>query len=203
MTIFLVNNNHLIWISSIQECLERNGMTDLYLNIPENRLLTINKKIFERLSDSFHQYAFAEIKKEKSKLRVYANFKEQIGFEKYLSTMKNPEKRAVITRFRLSNHKLMIEVGRHKHIPKQIRFCPFCSDCVETEFHFLFHCPLYRHVRDRFMKDITPTNPHITYYPDELKLRYLFLSSNHLFENYIINLTELRDFLLSHHKRHI
>ena len=92
----------------MNQCLEKNGMTDLYLNIPENRLLTINKKLFERLSDSFHQYPFAEIKKEKSKLRVYANFKEQIGFERYLSTMKNPEKRAVITRFRLSNHKLMI-----------------------------------------------------------------------------------------------
>ena len=173
------------------------------MNFPENRLRTINKKFFERLSDSFHQNAFAEIKTEKSKLRVYATFKEHIGFEKYLSTVKNPKKRAIISRFRLSNHKFMIEIGRHKHIRKEFQFCPFCPYSVETEFHFLFHCPLYRHVRDRFMESITPTNPCMIFYTDGLKLRQLFLTSIHLFGNYIREITELRDFLLSHHKRHI
>ena len=56
--------------------------------------------------------------KEQSKLRTYAFLKTEIGFEKYLIEIKNPALRTEITKFRLSNHSLMIETGRYKNIPK-------------------------------------------------------------------------------------
>ena len=70
----------------------------------------------------------------------YGIFKTEIGYENYLSIIKDPKKRTVITKFRLSNHRLMIEVGRHQNIPKEFRFCPFCPNKVETEAHFLLEC---------------------------------------------------------------
>ena len=63
-----------------------------------------------------------------SKLRTYAIFKKDIGFEKYLYNIKNPTSRAILTKFRLSNQKLMIEVGRYTNIPKEMRFCHFCPN---------------------------------------------------------------------------
>ena len=69
------------------------------------------KKLFQTLSDEFHQHAFENICREQSKLRTYAFFKTEIGFEKYLSEITNPSLRIEMTKFGLSNHKLMIEIG--------------------------------------------------------------------------------------------
>ena len=60
-------------------------------------------------------------------------------------------KRSLITKFRLSCHNLNIEtlcycrpkVQRHK------RFCPFCPDMVESEGHFILHCPKYDSLRNK------------------------------------------------------
>ena len=92
---------------------EKNGMLSLFINSYENKPFFIHKKLFQILSDTFHENAFETINNDKSKLRTYAIFKKDIGFEKYLSNIKNPTRRAILTKFRLSNHKLMIEVGRY------------------------------------------------------------------------------------------
>ena len=48
-----------------------------------------------------------------------------------------------LSRFRLSNHALMIEKGRHLNIDKNERTCKFCKNKIENEEHFLIKCPLY------------------------------------------------------------
>ena len=73
-------------------------------------------KYFQRMSDIFHQNAFAQIGKETSKLRTYSQLKVSIGLEKYLLTHKNADDRIQLTKIRLSNHPLMIEKGRHQSI---------------------------------------------------------------------------------------
>ena len=83
-----------------------------YANIPA----FVYKKVFQRMSDMFHQNSFENINSNSSKLRTYAIFKESIGCEKYLSDVKNVAVRNQVTKFRLSNHRLMIEVGRHMGI---------------------------------------------------------------------------------------
>ena len=45
-----------------------------------------------------------------------------------------------LVKFRVSNHKLMIELGRYQtdHMPRETRLCPLCkSNQVENETHFL------------------------------------------------------------------
>ena len=103
----------------------------------------IHKKIFQTLSDQFHRSAFETIRRDGSKLRTYALFRNEIGPEIYLQNMKNPAVRSQVTKFRLSNQSLMIELGRHRKIPKELRFCQFCPNKVETEAHLRIHCPPY------------------------------------------------------------
>ena len=71
---------------------------------------------------SFFLNTFETIRNVKRKLKAYAIFKQEIGFEKYLSDIKNPIKRVILTKFRLSNRKLMSEAG-YIDMPKEIRCC--------------------------------------------------------------------------------
>ena len=86
---------NLQWITSIKEYLETNGMLSLFINSYENKPFFVHKKLFQTLSDNFHQKAFETIKNDNSKLRTYAIFKTEIGFEKYLTETRNPAKRTV------------------------------------------------------------------------------------------------------------
>jgi hypothetical protein len=104
-------------------------------------ILTENKKcpekiVFQRNIDIFHQRSFAEISDKSSKLRTYGLIKSEIREEPYLKIVKNIKDRISMTKFRLSNHKLMIEKGRHRNLDKTLRICPFCTS-VEDETHFL------------------------------------------------------------------
>ena len=115
----------LPWINNIKDCLETNGMMWSYINTYENKPPFVHKKLFQRLSDNFHQNAFCTISNPQSKLRTYGLLKSEIGTESYLTKITNPDIRRTVTKFRLSNHKLNIEVGRHKNIPKELRVFPF------------------------------------------------------------------------------
>ncbi len=66
----------------------------------------------------------------------------------YLSTVKDCKLRRQMTRYRLSNHTLTIEMGR---LPKESRICPHCTHGeVETEQHFLTSCTNYQETRKTF-----------------------------------------------------
>ncbi len=50
-----------------------------------------------------------------------------------------------MAKFRMSDHCLMIEKGRHWKLPREERTCPFCPDKIEDEKHFLIECYGYNH----------------------------------------------------------
>ena len=131
-------DERLSWIEHIKSTLEASDMLEHYINPYEDKPLFIHEKLHQKLIHKFHQDAFEAIGKPDSKLRTYAIFKKEKGQEKYLTEIKNKPLRKQVTRFRLSNHSLMIETGRHRNIPKEQRNCPFCEDQVENEVHFLF-----------------------------------------------------------------
>ena len=195
------NKENLPWLSGIKTMLETKGMLNLYINSYGNKPAFINKKIFQTLTDEFHQHAFANIRREQSKLRTYAVLKTEIGLEKYLSEIKNPVLRTEMTKFRLSNHNLMIEVGRHKGIPKELRFCSFCPNDVETEIHFLLLCPVYNLLRSEIIGPINNSKPSFRFYTNEEKLQYLLTGTVSLKTcKYISNAFKLRSFLNSNPK---
>ena len=116
------------------------------------------------MKDIFHQEAFSNIKKENSKLRTYSIIKRTIGYESYLNQIDNIQERISLTKFRLSNHSLMIEKGRHQKIEKVFRFCPFCPQQVEDEMHFLLDCKCFSSLRNDLLDKIQSENqlfPHV------------------------------------------
>ena len=64
------------------------------------------------------------------------------------SSFIDDEKRQIITRWRLSNHKLQIEIGRYRvpYIERADRKCYECN-ILEDEYHAIFVCPAFNFVR--------------------------------------------------------
>ena len=135
-------------------------------------------------------------------MRTYALFKKEKGLERYLTDIKNISVRTKVTKFRLSNHKLMIEVGRHQGIEdEKQRFCPFCPQDVENESHFLFSCPVYTFQRNTLLDPITRTYPYFSNLPMSLKLEFVMSYMDQNVCNYIANASDIREFLVSKPKR--
>ena len=193
----------LSWISSIKNVLEENGMLNFFLNTYGNdgKPCFVNKRIFQTLCDHFHQNAFEVIRNEGSKLRTYAIFKIFIGFEKYLSEIKNPKIRTQITKLRLSNHNLLIETGRHQKLEREMRVCPLCHKGIEDEVHFLFYCSSYKAVREDLFSNLNLTNTNFRFYTNNEKLEFLMFNLDKNIGKFIFNCFELRTFLISKPKR--
>jgi hypothetical protein len=74
-----------------------------------------------------------------SKLFLYSKLKSDIKLEEYLKSERNFKNRQLLTKFRLSDHNLEIELGSGKNIPRNQRHCKFCKT-LDVEFHFFFDC---------------------------------------------------------------
>jgi hypothetical protein len=94
------------------------------------------------------------------KLRTYRKFKYRFGKETYLDAVVNTKWRWALTKFRVSAHRLMIELGRRTRTAVELRLCPKCSlQEVEDEWHFLSVCPLYTKERNKLFKLLNEKSP--------------------------------------------
>ena len=161
----------------------------------------VYKKLYERLVDTFHRESFETIQRNDSKLRTYSLFKKRKGFEPYLSEIKNVSLRTKTTKLRLSNHKLMIEIGRHQGINKDNRFCPFCPEQVEDEHHFLFICPTYKDQRDVCFAPMLRRYPNFFNFHEIVKFELSMTKVEYDICNFIAKSFEIREFLIEKPKR--
>ena len=117
------------------------------------------------------------------KADIYRQFKDRVKFENYLVDIKNRKHRVTFTKFRLSDHCLMIERGRHKRpiIPREQRFCPVCPTKVENEAHFLIQCNAYKNRNELFITVETEV-PHFVNL--NVQAQFIFLMSQ---ENKLLN----------------
>ena len=195
-------NHNLTWINTIKNVLEGNGMLCFFSNPYIGKPPFIHKILIQRLSDIFHQGAFHSITEENAKLRSYGLIKNEIGIEPYLAKITNVTTRSIFTKFRLSNHPLMIEVGRHKKIPRHLRFCPFCPNIVETEQHFLINCSTYEPLRVELFQQAIILKPSFIHCTDTQKYQYLLSNENlNMTPKFIQNCFEIRESLISRPKR--
>ena len=134
-----------------------------------------------------------------SKLRTLSYLKQKPGCEEYLNSVQNISDRIALTRFRLSNHNLMIEKGRHQNMNLYDRSCPFCHIQIEDEFHFLIKCKTYKNLREHLL-DRIKTVSFGSYYPRDEWFLFWFLLTNpiivHLSAHFIKLAMDLRAFLL-------
>ena len=138
-------------------------MLSSYTRAPPHPCLNTHTKLYKRLAGVFYQSA-ESINKQDSKLRTYSLIKESVEIENYHITTRNINARVCLTKFRLSNHKLMIETGRHQKVPKTERFCPFCYGMIEDEIHFLINCKQYDALRGPLFKECREARKKFSYY---------------------------------------
>jgi len=84
--------------------------------------------------------------------------------QNYLQAITNVQSRQSLSRFRCSNHRLVVECGRHakpESVPRRdkvYRLCPLGA--VEDENHMLLVCPAHHDIRCKFGqqlgKQLTP-----------------------------------------------
>ena len=72
-------------------------------------------------------------------------YKSLLEPEKYLSLKIPFFYRKAFAKFRCSNHKFLIETGRHLGIEHGLRYCIHCLNVentrvIENEFHVFFNC---------------------------------------------------------------
>ena len=195
----------LPWPIRIKNSLSINGLQNLYNN---TGLVQAHKIYFSRIVDIFHQNAFADIRREGSKLRTYAHIKTDIGKELYLKKITNIRERIMFTKFRLSNHSLMIEKGRYNTNNDRVnRFSPFCPGKIEDEIHFLMKCPCFNSHRKLLYKTITNENrvPHFQHVDTLVKFKILMTHAEIIQHtaHHINTCMLIRDYLLKQHKNNI
>ena len=139
------------------------------------------------------------------KLEFYKVFKDEYSTSDYLHQLRNFNERRNLVKFKVSNHKLMIELGRYQrdHIPRENRLCPLCkSNQVENESHFLFQCSRYSFQRQTFLTGINEIIPDFERKSTSESIKLLMNSNDHrvnkLVMKFISSCTNIRDtFLLS------
>ena len=162
-------NKELEWTRTLHTLLAKNGMQ---YRLSEGSSNACNA-LMGKTKDIFHQEAFAQISDPKSKLRTYGLIKKDIGREDYLNQIRNTKHRQMLTKLRLSNHKLMIERGRHLKLELSERICPVCQQGIEDEIHFLVQCNQYTTLRNPLIDMCLKTRPQFEFYTEEQKFIFM------------------------------
>ena len=122
----IVNKNiRSNWYTKIESLLTKMEESCI-LNSPEictdSKLSILKCKLCNIFKSKWKEDIFCDTKNKKgngNKLRTYRVFKKDISFENYLIEIKNPQLRETLTKFRLSNHKLEIEIVKNRKRPSR------------------------------------------------------------------------------------
>ncbi len=113
------------------------------------------------------------------KLATYRKLKQSLHCEKYLADVQNRSQRVAMSKFRISAHRLEVEVGRHTSpiTPREQRFCKACKArnvmVLGDEFHCLMICPKYEDTRENVMKRVNAMCPQFKKLKDQQKFLFL------------------------------
>ena len=159
-------------------------MLNFYFDTYGKNYPFVHRKVFERLSDNFHQTAFGWISEDK--LRTHTIFKTECTKLQYTFPCHQ---------FRSSNHHLTIEDTPHPKTPKEERFCQLCPGKVEDEYHFLFDCKILCHLRQDYFEEAVKNIPRFENLANEIKVKTLMCEMEYDFCKYIRDSMGLRNFL--------
>ncbi len=109
-------------------------------------------------------------------MELYLHLKRDYKPAEYLSCVKDHKLRKTLTKYRLSDHCLAIERGRHRQRwqPREQRLCSLCSQKeLETEEHFLLHCDYYHNIRAAYFPKFLQIKPHFMALPNAEKLSHI------------------------------
>ena len=133
-------NNTFSCINFVKSILDDCGYSNVWhtQNFIRHKWLIESTKL--RLTDQFKQNWHSTLQISPKALS-YRLLKSNFRFEKYLDVL-NDKNRFTFCRFRTSNHRLPIEVGRWTNVERHNRLCQLCQSCeIGDEFHYVLQCP--------------------------------------------------------------
>ena len=167
------------WIKTVEKLLGTFELTDKIdnaKNLKRNAKLAMETKFTENWKLQLRQ-------DESSRLKFYKQIKQEFTFEDFLR-LPAFEHRRNIAKIRCSDHKLEIEIGRHRDTPIENRICKLCpSKVIESEEHFLLNCEIFGSIRIKHglhnainVTDFTHTDPQTLglYLTESLEFRKKF-----------------------------
>ena len=114
-------------------------------------------------------------------LRTYAIFKENHCLETYIQCLSVKKYQQANFRFRVSSHRLGIELGRHfkPRLPVEHRQGNFCNSCnLDDELHFLIKCEFHTNARKTFYLVLDKNISNFESLTDDDKFRAVLTSPN-------------------------
>ena len=135
------------------------------------------------------------------KLRTFMTFKVFGSLPAYVSKPLTFMQRRVLGKLRLGCLELRIETGRYTRPRLSIheRCCQACSwpdgfYPVETEYHFLFLCPVYTGIRNDWFENMRLTD-NFLHLPDHSKFKIVLNSPDNVkaTANYILKALQMRN----------
>ena len=147
-------------IELIHDCKDLKQTHSLKSIIKRNALNYYKNKVCEKINSLNEN--------NKNFLYKYIKISKDNTPEYYL-THPNKEKRKLITKFRVSDHDLLIETGRYQKIPREQRKCKECN-ILDDEFHFFFNCKLNLSERVPFIKYFEERNTNFQNFDSRDKL---------------------------------
>ena len=138
-------------------------------------LSELTKKFKFFLQDSYSECAIKTLKSQQGKLELYKLTKKVNKFETYLNISDIQQRRAM-TKLRVSDHQLPIEIGRKHDIERSKRFCQLCdTNKLGNELHALLECTNKEltKIRFQFLTKITNVSPQFMELNNSDKLVYM------------------------------
>ena len=154
------NIKHIMNLLQVKTQTKKSNLSKTYINIQE-----IKKKLINRFCNNWEKRINNDQRRrpdERNKLRTYRTFKPKMSpykMETYVTVLPK-QARSEYCKFRISAHKLNIEILRYKGIKPEKRLCTMCADNkVEDELHFFMQCSKYQTNREILLQKIWSKYP--------------------------------------------
>ena len=158
--LFLLYNNNDYkspWLKYVENTLNVNGLGFYWLTQAVDNINSFMYIVKTRLTDQIKQEWYSDINTLR-KCCSYRLFNTDFALEPYPLTL-SYNNRITLCKFRVSDHKLAIELGRHLNIPKEERYCNFCQQGkIGNKYHFLLECNALVIIRRKYMSEMNHTN---------------------------------------------
>ena len=138
------------WIESIRNIFIETGYDCVWDTQTFQDRESLCKDINMELKNNFERLWRQELE-QSSKCLFYRHYKQEFKREKYISQL--PDKYVYsLCKFRCSNHRLPIEIGRRQGLDRKNRICQKCNmKVVGDEFHFVMECPSIDNIRNQLI----------------------------------------------------
>ena len=166
------------WNSNVKNLLNNLGFS--HLNVNPNHIKSYINRIEQRLKDQNIQNMNSSLAT-CVKLAFFSKVHTPSKRAAYLDICKLKHDRSIISKSRLSAHKLAIEKGRYNNTERNKRLCISCNNGdVEEEYHFFSTCTHYSIQRKLFLEKLNKcSNKHYHYQFTMSEISYLLNSNSY------------------------